>query len=105
MTIFSDGVAPNSAPNMVTGVPTGPLLGSNPPTSGGRSTTKSELPVATTPADSTVNGPLVAASGTTTSIVVYEEEFTVAISPLNFTIGATGKPEPTIVTVAPTGAL
>jgi hypothetical protein len=96
-------VEPNPAPEIVTVVPTGPLLGETPVTESG-SRTVNCTPLLVTPSSVTVTGPLVAPDGTTRVTLVSLQALALATKPLNWTVllpwfGA--KPEPLIVTVPP----
>jgi hypothetical protein len=93
---------------MVTGVPTGPELGENPPMEGvGEDVTvKAVELVAVPPGVATEIGPVAAPDGTVA--VICTPDTTVkfpdpTLVPLNFTSVAPVKPEPLMVTDVPTG--
>jgi hypothetical protein len=92
-------------PVIVTVAPTAPEAGLNPDSVGEPGTVKLDELVKVTPLVVTVIGPVAAPTGTVVVMVVAFEEETIAVTPLNFTIGLLSKFVPAIVTVAPTAAL
>jgi hypothetical protein len=98
------------SPVIVTGVPTGPLMGTNRATTGdpGGDTLKLVMLVEVPAESVTEIGPDVAPDGTVAVICVSESLENVAVVPLNFTDVAgvpSLNPTPVIVTGVPTGPL
>ena len=96
----------NPVPEIVTLVPTGPVVGVNPEIVGDGMTVKFPLLVAVPPGASTWTGPVVAPAGTLS--VIWVSETTVNdgwLVPLKRTAEAPEKPAPLMVTEVPTGPL
>jgi len=94
-------VVPNRSPVMVTGVPTWPDVGERPVIAG--PVTVNSLPLLATPLTVTTTFPVVALIGTGTLMVEAVQLVGVATVPLNLTMpGDAPKPEPVMVTDAPT---
>jgi hypothetical protein len=103
-TVFAEAVVLKLAPEIVTWVPTPPLVGVNPDIVGGGTTVKFDALVAVCPATVTLIGPVAAPVGTLVVIEVVLELVTVAVTPLKLTLLAEGvvlKFVPEIVTDVP----
>jgi len=92
-------------PLIVTGDPTGPLVGAKLEIAGGLITVNELALVAVPDGVVTVSGPVVAPAGTVAWIAVAEVTVKVALTPLNATAVAPVKLVPLIVTPVPTGPL
>src|SRR5436189_268199 len=104
-TVLVPGVAPKSAPVIVTAVPTGPDVGVSVMIDGGTVTVKGTLLLASPPTVTTTV-PVVAPVGTGTVRLVALQLVGVATVPLNATVlvpGVAPKFAPAIVTAVPTG--
>lgn len=99
--IFSVGVALKFVPEMVTVVPSAPLPGVNPVMVGEASTVKLAALLIVTPLVVTAIIPDPAPEGTVVVILVAFEEVTVALIPLNATVGEGLKFVPVMITIAP----
>lgn len=101
VTTFSPGVVLKLVPVMVTVVPSAPLSGVKLEMVGDATTTKLVALVRVTPLVVTVIGPDAAPEGTEVVILVAFEDATVALIPLNDTVGEALKFVPVIMTTAP----
>jgi hypothetical protein len=102
VTVLAPRVAPKPDPLMVTDPPTAPAAGARLVIAG---TTVYAKPLLATPTTVTTRGPLVAAAGIGTTILVLLQLVGVAAAPLNVTVlvpWAAPKPDPVIVTEPPT---
>jgi hypothetical protein len=105
LTTLSPGVVLKFAPEIMTLAPIAPLAGLKPEMDGDGKTVKLEELTMVTPLVVTEIVPEVAPKGTEVVIVVEEEEVTLAVVPLNNTVGEVVKLVPEIVTIAPTAPL
>src|SRR5438445_7609250 len=106
LSLTATAVAPvKFVPVIVTGVPTGPLVGAKLVIVGAGMTVKLLALVAVPPGVVTLSGPVVAPLGTVAEIEVEEVAVKLALVPLNRTAEAPVKFVPVIVTGVPTGPL